>query len=336
VSGTETPKDAESAHVYLAKVMAEIDEEVERRRSSGDMPQRLEHELDELFLRYSPMAGRDGSIEEALGVVESTSFIDPVVPVASAKSGGAVVKRTIRQASLWYMGWVTAQINQFTSATARTLRVLDDRLRTLQSEVDIQRAPASPVLETEWAHGPGAWWGDTVLEVLGPARGRLLHVAAGDGWLVRRLVAAGKDAYGVEPREGRIDHAEIEGLDLREEPVLDHLRAVGAERLGGLVLTGVVDGMTPAERDALVQLAARSLAPGGFLVIHSLSEQGWNSELAPVEADLAAGRPLRARTWILLLSRLGFDVELHHGPDALDYLVIATADGGDEGGAAPR
>jgi len=236
-----TVDDLAAAHLYLAKVMAEIDEEVLRRRSSGDLPQRVERELDELFLRYSPVAGRDGSLEEALGVVEEASFIDPVVPVDSSKSGGALVKRTIRQATLWYMGWITAQISRFAAATSRTLRVLDDRVRVLQVEFDTQRVPPAPVIETQWAHGAGAWWEVRVLESLAGQRGRVLHTAAGDGWLVRRLGAAGLDAYGIDPRVGRIDRAEVEGLDLREEPVLEHLRAVAADGLGALVLTGVVD-----------------------------------------------------------------------------------------------
>jgi hypothetical protein len=321
-------EDRAAAHDYLAKVMAEIDEEVLRRRSNGDLPQRVERELDELFLRYSPMAGDDGGLEEALGVVEAASYIDPVVPVASSKSGGALVKRTIRQASLWYMAWVTDQISQFASAASRTLRVLDDRVRALQTEFDAQRVPAAPTLETPWAHGPGAWWVDRVVESLAGQGGRILHVAAGDGWLVRRLAAEGLDVYGVEPREGRIDRAEIEGLDLREEPVLDHLRAVAPEALGALVLTGVVDGMVAAERDAIVGLAGHLVAPFGRVIIHSLSTQGWASDEAPLEADLASGAPLRPRTWAALFGRNGFAVEIVDGPDGRDYLVTAVSDGG--------
>ncbi|MGH8995592.1 MAG: hypothetical protein ACRDYB_06130 [Acidimicrobiales bacterium] len=323
--------DLEAAHEYVVKVMGEIDEEVLRRRSTGDLPQRVEHELDELFLRFSPMAGRDGSIEEALGVVESNSFIDPVVPVASSRSGGALVKRTIRQASLWYMGWVTHQINQFASATSRTLRVLDDRVRALQTQFDGQRVPAAPVIDTTWAHGPNAWWVAPVADAVARQTGRVLHAAAGDGWLIRQLAAEGVDSYGIEPREGRIDRSEVEGFDLREEPLLDHLRAVAPDSLGALILTGVVDGMSAAERDALVVLAAHSLAPSGRLVIHSLSEQGWKSDEAPIEADLSAGRPLRARTWKALLGRAGFEVAVTDGPGSLDYLVVAVADGGEEG-----
>ncbi len=334
--GDAAADDLESTHLLLAKVMTEIDEEVQRRRSSGDLPQWVERELDELFLRYSPMAGRDGSIEEALGVVESASYIDPVVPVASSKAGGAFVKRAIRQASLWYVGWVTEQINQFAMATSRTLRVLDDRVRSLQRQFDDQRVPAAPIIEAGWAHGPDAWWVAEALAAVGRRNGRVLHAAAADGWLVRLLAERGLDVYGVEPREGRIDRGEVEGLDLREEPVLDHLRAVAPEGLAALVLSGVVDAMAAAERHTVLGLVGHIVAPGGCLVVHSLSEAGWASEDAPLETDLASGRPLRPRTWVALLGAAGFSVRVLEGPGGRDYLVVAEADGGEEGADSPR
>ncbi|HXW38095.1 MAG TPA: hypothetical protein VEJ44_00260 [Acidimicrobiales bacterium] len=334
--GTPSEDGVEQTRLYLAKVMTEIDEEVVRRRASGDLPQRMEHQLDELFLRFSPVGGSDANLEEALAVVESTSFVDPVVPVRSSKAAGGVVKRAIRKGSLWYVSWVTEQINQFASATSRTLRALDGRVRSLQSDVDAQRTPPAPVIETSWAHGPDAWWVGRVAEQLRDSGGRILHAAAGDGWLVRLLGAKGLDAYGIEPRAGRIDRAEVEGLDLRDESLLDHLRAVAPGALAGLVLSGVVDGMTPAERDATVRLSARALADGGHVVIHSLSASVFDADDAPLEADLASGRPLRPRSWVAVLEVAGFSADVIEGPGARDYLVIAVSGGGGEGAAPAR
>ncbi len=317
--------DLAVAQRYVAEVMAEIDEEVRRRRASGDLPARVERELDELFLRYSPMASRFGGLDEALRAVESTSYIDPVVPVASSRAGGALVKRAIRQASLWYVGWLTAQVNQFTAAASRALRALDDRVQAVQVQLDRQRVPPAPVLETAWAHRPGAWWVEAVVAELSSQPGRVLHAAADDGWLVRRLLDAGVDAYGVEPRPGRIDRASAAELDLREEPVLEHLGAITPGALGGLVLTGVVDGMHAGERSALMEAARRTIAPGGTLVVHSLSQAAFDAEDAPIEADAAGGRPLRARTWAALLERQGFGASVRPGPSGLDYLVVAVA-----------
>jgi len=312
---------------YLTTVMDEIDEEVRRRRASGDLPARLERELDELFLQYSPLKGQGGGLGEALRMVDAAAFIDPVVPVSSEKSGGASVKKGLRSLSLWYVGYVTHQVSQFAAAVSRSLHILDEQVRTLRQDLDRQRVPPAPVLEIDWAHGPGAWWGSRAAHALQPARGRVVHSAAGDGWFVSLLVAEGVDAYGVDPRPHTIDRAEGEGIDLRQEPLAEHLRGVGSGALGGIGLSGVVDGMTHGERGQLLDLIADRLSPGGTLVVHSLSPAGWASEDLPAAADLASGRPLRPQTWVDLLAAHGFEAHVEPGPAHADYLVVAVLEG---------
>jgi hypothetical protein len=96
----------------------------------------------------------------------------------------------------------------------------------------------------------------------------------------------------------------------------------------------VVDAMTAPERDVVVDLVAQKVAPFGHVIIHSLSPKGWVSDEAPVEADLASGRPLRPRTWAAVLGQLGFEVEVIEGPASDDYLVVGVSVGGGEGRAA--
>src|SRR5580658_11043299 len=95
----------EDPQAYVEPVMAEIAEEVRLRRASGDLPPKLERELDELFLAHSPVAGRGGDLGEAMRMVDAATFIDPVVPVDSEKAAGAFVKKGLRSGLLWYVGW---------------------------------------------------------------------------------------------------------------------------------------------------------------------------------------------------------------------------------------
>jgi hypothetical protein len=319
---------SEEGRAYLAQVMLEIDDEVRRRRASGDLPARVERELDELFLEHSPVAGRGGSLGESLRLVDAAAFIDPVVPVGSNKSGGAAVKKGLRSLNLWYIGYVTHQVSQFASAVSRSLHLLDDRVTELQRQLDAQRVPPTPVVEAPWAVGAEAWWVPEARKALAGAPGRVLHAACGDGWLVRSLSGDDIDAYGVDPRPGRIERADEQGsvADLREEEVVEHLLAVEPAALGGVVLGGIVDGMTHGERQQLLGLLGDRLAPDGTLVVHSLSPAGWDAEEAPPEADLAPGRPLRAATWAHFLPLLGYTVTVHEGPSATDYLVVAVLD----------
>ncbi len=320
-SDPEVPGDAQA---YVAQVMAEIAEEVRLRRTSGDLPPALERELDELFLAHSPVAGRGGDLAEALRMVDAATFIDPVVPVESERAIGGVVKKGMRSLLLWYVGWITHQMSQSASAVSRALHVVDDRLGELRSQLDSQRVPPAPVVEFPGVCGSDSWWAQSAVAAVAKSPGRILHAACGDGWLVRSIAAAGGDVYGVDPRSPIVEAATLGVLDLRAEALADHLRAVAPAGLGAVVLSGIVDGMSVAERTHLLHLVGNTLAPGGTMVLHSVSRETWESSDAPVQADLAPGRPLRPESWCRLLELEGYEVTVESGPDGRDFLVVAV------------
>jgi hypothetical protein len=321
------PASPDDAQLYVQQVMAEIAEEVRLRRASSDLPPRLERELDELFLAHSPVAGRGGDLGEALRLVDSATFIDPVVPVESERAAGTVVKRGMRSMLLWYVGWITHQISQFASAVSRSLHIVDTRLNDLERQVEERRMPGTGVVEFPGQYGPGAWWAETAVGAVANVPGRILHAACGDGWLVRLIDKAGGDTYGVDPRVHLIDHAELGTLDLRDEDIVAHLRAVAPAGLGALVLSGLVDGLDAGSRAQLLTLVGTCLAPGGTLVLHSASRHAWEADDAPYETDLAAGRPMRPEAWCRLFESMGYEAAVHPGPAGADYLVTAVRAG---------
>jgi SAM-dependent methyltransferase len=312
---------------YVERVMAEIAEEVRLRRASSDLPPKLERELDELFLAHSPVAGRGGDLGEALRLVDSATFIDPVVPVDSQRAAGALVKRGMRSGLLWYVGWITHQVSQFASGVSRALHIVDTRLNDLERQAEERRVPGTGVVEFPGQDGPDAWWAGSAVDAVAKVPGRILHAACGDGWLVRLIDKAGGDAYGVDPRAHVIDRAELGVLDLRGEDAVLHLRAVAPAGLGALVLSGVVDGLDSGARAQLLTLVGTCLAPGGTLVLHSATREAWDAADAPFEADLAAGRPLRAEAWCQLLGQMGYEVGAQHGPGGTDYVITAVRAG---------
>lgn len=299
---------------YLAGVMAEIDEEAQRRRA--ELPARIERELDALFLEHAPMGNRHGDMSAALRMVDANVFIDPVVPVASQRPAGAIVKKSLRSLNLWYIGYVTHQVSKFATAVSRALHLVDGQLQ------ELRRLVPPPVAAPVVAPGEaGVWWSDPALRALEGVQGRVLHAACGDGWLVRDLCAEGIDAYGVDPRPGATERTESEGTDLRTEEPVEHLRAVEPFGLAAAVLSGVVDGMAAGERTELLALLSDRLRTDGVLVVHSLTPGSWAADDAPAEADLAPGRPLRPTTWPQLLAGWSVDVQL--GPSGQDYLAVA-------------
>jgi hypothetical protein len=308
----------------VSQVMAEVDDDVRRRRASGELPSARERELDDLFVAHSPASNQGANLRQALERVDRAMYVDPVVPVDSNHRAGGAIKKGMRSASLWYVGWLTHQINQFALATSRSLHLIEQRLLDLEGGEGVERAPRAEVVEFPQLHGSEAWWVAPAIEAVGSAPGRILHAACGDGWLVRRLVAAGRDAYGVDPRPGRAAAPDVGAAsDLRTDEVAVHLRAVAPGALGAVILSGVVDGMTGGEREELLRLTTAALAPGGVLVLHSVTAATWHGAAAPLQADLSPGRPLRGGSWCALLGGRGYHASVQPGPGEADYLVTA-------------
>ncbi len=324
------PSDPAERARYLAEVMADIDAEVGRRRASGDLPVGLEQELDELFLEFSPV-GLHGKarLRETLSLVDRSAYVDIAVPVASQKVVGTYVKRLIRKSMGWYIGFIVHQIVKFAWSVSRMLHVVVDHVEDLEAAVEVQRTPPLPSSVIPGADPGTAWWAPEAVSALAGVDGRVLHADCGTGSLLDDLVAAGVDAYGVDPSGSATEAPIARGLDVRAESLLDHLDVVADDALGGMVVTGSVQWLHPNERDRLVGLMGSRLAIGGVLVLHSATPESWMGSISPVVSDLAPGRPLHAETWGQLLGDRGFRMTApsYGGADRrIDHVAVANPD----------
>jgi len=308
VTDADAASDVADRIRYLDEVMAEIDAEVRRRRASGDLPAGLEQELDELFLEFSPVGlqGR-ARLRETLSLVDGSAYVDIAVPTASNKAVGSYVKRAIRKGLGWYMNFVVAQIVKFAWSVSRMFHVVVDHIEDLEATVEAHRSPDLPSGLVPATSG-GTWWAPTAVDALIGVSDRVVVGDCGDGSLVEALTAAGVDAYGIDPSDLALEPALDRGVDVRAEPVLDHLAVVSDEALGGIVLTGSLQWLRPNERVRLLDLASSRLAVDGILVLHSSSPAAWAATASPVVRDLAPGQPLHPETWAHLLRSRGFTV----------------------------
>ena len=303
---------------YLDEVMAEIDTEVRRRRASGDLPAGLERELDELFLEFSPVGlqGR-ARLRETLSLVDGSAYVDIAVPTASNKAVGSYIKRAVRKGLGWYMNFIVAQIVKFAWSVSRMFHVVVDHIEDLETAVEAHRSPDLPVAVVPASSDGAAWWAPAATEALAGVRDRVVVADCGDASLVELLLAAGVDAYGIDPSDLALEPALDRGVDVRAEGLLDHLDVVADEALGGIVLTGSVQWLRPNERERLLDLVSTRLAVDGALVLHSASPGAWAASAPAVVRDLAPGHPLHPETWAHLLGGRGF-------------AVTATVAGGDD------
>ena len=121
---------------------------------------------------------------------------------------------------------------------------------------------------------------------------------------------------------------ELGDLDLREEPVLDHLEAVevGAPRRRRLV--GAHGGLGPRRTPPPARGGGALLWPRA----PSSSSTAWPPRAgtpadAPPEADIVQARPYRPATWPHLLDHSASRPRSPPGPTDGDYLVVARRAG---------
>ncbi len=329
--GSDEPDAAERVE-YLAGVMAEIDAEVRRRRASGDLPAGLERELDELFLEFSPV-GLHGKarLRETLALVDGSAYVDISVPVESQKVVGGYIKRLIRKSLNWYIGFIVHQIVKFAWAVSRMFHVVVAHVEDLEKDVAALRVPELPADAIPVVDPGSDWWSLEAVTTMAGVRGRVLHADCGNGTLIDALIAAGVDAYGVDPSDPVIESAVERGLDVRAESLLDHLDVVADEALSGMVLSGSVQWLHPNERDRLVKMTASRLALDGVVVLHSASPESWMATTSHVMSDLAPGRPLHADTWSHLLAQHGFgQISVTVGGHVRQIELVASSNPGAE------
>ena len=286
-------------------LLAEIAEEVQAKRASGELPAGLDRELDEAFARHAPSGAADDEVDQLLRRVEASAHVNAHVPTGSNVPGGAQVKQLILRAIAWCLAWLAGQTSTFAGLTARVLHLLDDRLTALESTVG---TPDPRTLSR--LVGPGPVGADDAAAALGPVLesgpgGRVLVARGGDGALCRALIAAGHDAYLVEPdAEAAFESASL-GLDARPGAPIDHLRRLPPASLGAVVLVGDVDVVPVTTRLQLARLAAAAVLPGGAVAVLGADPLSWGTGATELAADLASTPPWKAATWDAVLADAG-------------------------------
>ena len=306
------------------RLLAEIDEEVRRRRESGEIPPDLERELDLVFARFAPVHALEADFEQVLTRAEQGTFIDTIAPVESSRPVVPIFKKVVRKIVGWYMRYLAQQTSAFAHAITRAVRLLGERVEALEHTSPLAAAQAAataaPPPPADLSH-----WTSLIVEELksAPAGTRVVHAESGDGDLLRALAAAGLDAYGVDPYQ----RPGADGLEVRDDEAAVHFKALPDGVLGGVVLSGCVDRLPFGALLQLADLLVSKTAPGAPVVVVSRDPRAWEREQSPLEVDLAAGRPLHAETWQHLLGERGFDVgEVLPGPRPHGLALLPDGD----------
>ena len=308
------------SEIDLQQLLREIDEEVEARRASGDFPPGMERDLDLIFARFAPAMTSGDDLDALLEQADRGAFVDVDVPTASRVPAVSIVKRVLRKLMAWYLRYIAQQVSVFATSTVGAMKLLGRRIAALEATTPGADA-ASREASFRAARPPDLMpLADAIVRHVEGASGRVLVAECGDGALVRRLVDAGVDAYGCDPRLTLVESAAIE---IRHDDVVEHLRAVDHEAIAGLVLAGTVDRVPVGIQLVIADLAAIVLTGGGRLALVGTDPAAWGRTTSVVDADLAPGKPLHPETWVHLLAERGFGA-IETAAGTPHYLVTAV------------
>ncbi len=99
----------------------------------------------------------------------------------------------------WYIGFIVHQIVKFAWSVSRMFHVVVDHVEDLEAAVETQRRPELPATAIPATDPGSSWWSSEAVAALSGVEGRVLQADCGTGTLLDALIAAGVDAYGVDP-----------------------------------------------------------------------------------------------------------------------------------------
>lgn len=306
--------------INVKQVVREIEDEVRRRRQSGELPMELERDLDMIFAQYAPVGAVQGDFDQVVARVEKVAFIDVAVPTGSNQPGVSYVKRGLKKGMAWYLNYVAQQVSAFAHASTRALRILGERVDRI--EAGRSDGPGAALAADVLAASPPvdlSAFIPSIEQILGDLPGRIVHADAGAGVAVDALKAMGRDVYAVEPVDRLGLELSARDVEVRIDHALDHLSVLPEGALGGLLLSGCVDRLPRGSQLELARLAADRVTPEGWVVIVGTHPAQWEPT-QPLLADLGAGRPLHGETWAFLLEQHGL-VNVSHTAVGGQYLV---------------
>ena len=318
--------DSQSDATYFESVVNEIEAEAQRRSASGDYPRALLRSLDEEFRRWIPDASLENGVEDTIRGVEAAAYVDPAVPVDSRSPVGRYIKWLVRRLTYFYHRHMAQQITALGIHITRPLRLLDAsvknvdrRLSALEDRFDVGATARAELIAGISTFPISADFREALASHLANASGRVLFADQVDPDLLQFLRTGGVDTYGVTSSNERSDL-----VDVRQEPLIEHLERLEDKSLGGFVLCGLTGRASLNEQLRALRLLLLRSKPDARVAVIVVHTETWSARLGPVAADLLDGRPLHPETWThLLLREHALEVTAIESSDSQSTLITA-------------
>ena len=288
------PDDPTTRPGYLDEVRREIDDEVRRRRASGDLPPyRRARARPAVPGPLPPRRARRGAARHA-PARRRVGLHRPRGARRVASPGGTTVKRGLRSLSLWYLRYVTHQVSEFATAVSRALHVLDAQVTDLRRKVDALAVPPSVRGRGAWAHHTGGVVGGV---------GRRRHSAAGVGRVscTRRAETGGSSARSwpagwtptaSTPAPGA-GAASSTRWTCASRTSVEHVGAVASGSLHASCCRAWWRARDRSSGPGSSKVRCAASPPAACCSSTRSDPASWAADDAPLEADMAPARPYR-------------------------------------------
>lgn len=134
----------------------------------------------------------------------------------------------------------------------------------------------------------------------------VLDAGCGRGEFLELLRDAGIPAYGIDSDQNMVSHCRSKKLRVFRENLVDHLRSIEDQVLGGIFLGQVVEHLAPEVLAAIFPLAYRKLVPGGSIVIETINPTCLTTFSGAFYADPTHVKPLHPKALEYFLDVAGF------------------------------
>ncbi len=139
----------------------------------------------------------------------------------------------------------------------------------------------------------------------------VLDLGCGRGEFLELLRENGVDASGVDLNSQMVDICLDKGLRCLKEDLLKALAGQPDESLGGVFSSQVIEHLSPATLEKLIEISRRKLAPGGTIVLETVNPLSIFALVQVYFLDLSHRNPVHPQALKFMLEAAGFaDVEI--------------------------
>lgn len=313
-SGQTAGSDEEADRLAFARrLQVEIEAEAAALRRDRPDIARLEREAGRQWEAIAQLGGDGEPSRRLLRLAERLAYVDADVALG-ARAGVRQVKGAVRRLVHWYLRHLADQLNGWHDVVVRWMNRTDDRVRAAEEALGL--APLT-VPGADGEAGPGRLEladligpapdlpeaaADEVAAALASTGGPVAVLGCAEGAVPAALGRVGVSAYGVDRDPERILAGVRDGLDLRGEDPLTHLRALDGGVLAGAVLMGFVEDLAVGAAAAAAAAVSGAVRLDGAVAVVAADPAARD----PVQRDLRSGRGLAPATWAHLLERAGW------------------------------